>query len=117
MMTDIRKLIARTICAYDGCGRFNGSGCMGLSDSILAALDAAGLVVVPREPSTAMLASALPTLEPETPDDVRRGKMAVDSLPRLSASARADAIAVAGQMARDYRVMISASPYAKKETK
>ena len=85
------------------------------ADAILAALDAAGLVVVPMEATVAMLVHALPILCDPTPQEIQRGKMAVDAMPRVEDDTRGAAVVIAGQMARDYRVMIAASPYAKKE--
>ena len=61
-MVDLRNMLAFSICEYDeehpgscGCGGVcSNTHAIGQADAILAALDAAGLVVVPREPTEEM---------------------------------------------------------------
>jgi hypothetical protein len=95
-MVDLRELLARAICFADHLDRFDASASINYqdkhqhcfvphADAIIAALDAAGLVVVPREP---------------TPRMIEVGCEYVEFINTAS-----DA----------YRAMLAASPYAKKE--
>jgi hypothetical protein len=65
-MVDLRELLARTICFADHLGRFDAPASINYqdkhqhcfvphADAIITALDAAGLVVVPSEPTEAIL--------------------------------------------------------------
>ena len=98
-MTDLRKLIARALCAEfhhdnycmppsDGYLDRYGDDYLPPADAVLAALDNAGLVVVPREPTKEML-------------NIVRGNGGTSALAWALAA---------------WPDMIAASPYAKKET-
>lgn len=56
-MGEMRERLARAMAESDGCGRIGmpvGQRFYRLADTALAAIEAAGMVIVPREPSDAM---------------------------------------------------------------
>lgn len=83
---------------------------------IEAAIEIAGYVVVPKEPTAQMLAMALPTASDPSHDDKKIGAAAVLLLSGGRVIPNEDAgVEAAAQMARDYRAMLAASPLAKGE--
>ena len=106
-MVDLRNTIAFAICEYDeehpgscGCGGVcSNTHAIGHADALLAALDAAGLVVVPRDASYAMQNAAID----------------VDSYKLGDISPLGFRCSPQKLFARCYAAMLAASPYAKKE--
>lgn len=94
-MTDLRELIARAYCCGDAACYNESCGvpCAAekiskVADAILAALDTAGLVVVPKEPTTGMTEA----IHPNSPCKVGKGGAAT------------------------WRTMLAAIPYVREKT-
>jgi hypothetical protein len=80
---------------------------------LLCAIEAAGIALVPAEPTVAMLVNAAPINIDPSARQMILAKMAVDSLPLLWMSR--ENVKIVAQIAVDYQMMLAASPFNLKE--
>lgn len=68
-----------------------------------------GWVLVPREPTEAMVRATLPADDP-TMEDLRFGERVVAGMSKLSPAKQRDGMIAAAEIVRDYRIMLAAAP-------
>lgn len=78
------------------------------ASAVLSAIEAAGYVVVPRQPTVEMLAATAP-IATATPSSASMA-MAAATVEHMRGRMTKDALMGIGQIAEDYRAMIAAAP-------